>query len=94
MQTEDLEWDDEKAAENLKKHGVTFEEASTVLRDPFSLTLYDTPHSADEDRSITLGYSERLRILMVVHVERSERLRIISARRANRAEQVLFLKPR
>ena len=84
------EWDLAKAAANLRKHGVSFEEAASVFLDPAALTFSDPDHSQDEDRAITIGRSSRQRILFVAHVERDERVRIISARRATRQEQAQY----
>lgn len=82
-----FEWDGRKAKANLKKHGVSFEEACTTLGDPLSLTIPDPAHSAVEDRFITLGLSSRGRLLVVVVTERTERIRILSARKASRRER-------
>lgn len=83
-----FEWDPAKAASNLKKHGVSFEEATTAFSDPLSLTIHDPDHSDDEDRFILLGASEGGRMLVVVHAERGrDRIRIISARPATRRER-------
>lgn len=87
MQTDLFEWDDEKAAKSLEKHGIDFEEAKTVFEDPFSITIPDERHSEDEERWIILGLSLLARLLLVVHTERKERIRIISARRATPAER-------
>ena len=81
------EWDPVKATANLRKHGVSFEEAASVFLDPAALTFLDPDHSEDEERAITIGRSARDRVLFVAHTERGERLRIISARRATRREQ-------
>ena len=89
-----FEWDDTKAAANLRKHGVSFEEAAEALRDPFSLTQDDLLHSAEKARSITLGYSERFRMVMVVHTSRGLRERIISARKATAVEERSYHLPR
>lgn len=75
-----FEWDPNKAAQNLKKHEVSFEEAATVFRDTLSITVPDPDHSAEEDRYITIGSSSRLRLLMVAHAEPEDRIHIISAR--------------
>ena len=69
------------------KHGVSFEEAATVLGDPLSLTIPDSAHSQVEDRSIVLGNSHQRKLLVVVHTERGDNMRIISARRASRRER-------
>jgi uncharacterized DUF497 family protein len=81
------EWDPVKATANFRKHGVSFEEAASVLLDPAALTFLDPDHSEDEERAITIGRSARGRVLFVAHTEREDRLRIISARRATRREQ-------
>lgn len=81
-------WDPRKAAANLRKHGVAFEEASTAFGDPLSITVPDPDHSADEERFVLIGVSRQQRLLVVVHAERSEEeVRLISARLANRREQ-------
>ena len=82
-----FEWDEPKARTNLAKHGVSFEEASTVFADSLSITIDDPTHSQAEDRFIVLGHSHRQRLLVVVHTERGDRIRLISARRANRNER-------
>ena len=82
-----FEWDENKAGSNLAKHGVSFEEATTVFGDPLSLTIPDPAHSQAEDRFIVLGHSHQRKLLVVVHTERGDNVRIISARRANRREQ-------
>ena len=82
-----FEWDEEKARSNLAKHGVGFEDASTVFADPLSLTISDPAHSQTEDRFIILGMSHRGKLLVVVHTERRDNIRIISARPASRRER-------
>jgi uncharacterized protein len=82
-----FEWDANKARENLQKHGVSFEEATTVFGDPLSLTIDDPIHSAEEERSIIIRRSYRRRTLVVVHAERVDTIRIISARPATRRER-------
>ncbi len=82
-----FEWDEQKARTNLAKHGVSFEEASTVFGDPLSLTIPDPAHSQTEDRYIILGHSHRQRLLVVVHTERDDNIRLISARPATRRER-------
>jgi hypothetical protein len=71
----------------VDKHGVSFEEATTVFGDPLSLTIPDPAHSQIEDRFIILGRSHRHRLLVVVHTERGDNIRIISARPASRRER-------
>jgi uncharacterized protein len=85
-----FEWDSEKAAANLRKHGVSFEEATTALRDELAVTGHDPDHSLGEDRSVTFGVSQLGRLLVVAHTERSDSIRIISARRATRSERKIY----
>ena len=80
-------WDPRKAAANVRKHGVMFEEAATVFGDRLSVTIADPDHSADEQRFLLLGLSNRRRLLVVAHSERGESIRIISARRVTRRER-------
>ena len=81
------EWDPDKAADNERKHGVSFDEATTVFLDPFADTFDDPNHSAEERRFMTIGASTRARLLFVAHADRGEdRVRIISARVATRGE--------
>ena len=82
-----FEWDERKAHANLKKHKVSFEEASTVFGDPLSLTIDDPVHSEEESRFVTVGKSITGRVLIVVHSDRGEYIRIISARKATRLER-------
>ena len=83
-----FEWDHEKAESNLRKHGVSFEEASTVFRDTLSRTIYDPLHSSfREQRFVTIGLSGRNQLLVVAHCDRGKKIRIISARRATRRER-------
>ena len=76
----DFEWDPNKAARNVRKHGVTFENAATVFQDDLSITVPDPDHSTAEERFITVGMSSQNRLLMVSHAERDDHIRIISAR--------------
>lgn len=87
MKTTEFEWDDEKAQSNLKKHGVSFDEAATIFNDPRIATISDPDHSEDEDRYISIGRSVIMRLLSVIHTFRKERIRLISARKATRAEK-------
>jgi hypothetical protein len=82
-----FEGDERKAAENLRRHGVSFDEAATTFGDPASLTIGDPAHSAEEDRFIILATSVRLRLLVTVFTEREDRIRIITSRRANDDER-------
>ena len=82
-----FEWDERKAKQNLSKHGVSFDEASTVFGDTSSITIDDPLHSVREYRCVTLGHSAKDRLLVVVHTDRNERIRIISARPATGRER-------
>jgi len=82
-----FEWDVKKAELNLKKHGVGFDEASTVFGDPLALLMPDPEHSVDEIRYVLLGMSNRQSLLVVAFAERPPRTRLISARRATRQER-------
>jgi uncharacterized DUF497 family protein len=82
-----FEWDPNKAAQNIRKHGVSFEEAATAFGDPLSITIFDPLHSIDEDRFVLIGMSNRNRLLVVVHTDRNDRIRIISARKATKKEK-------
>ncbi len=75
-----FEWHPHKATRNKRKHRVSFEEASTVFADPLSATVFDPDHSDEEDRYITIGFSEQQRLLIVSHTEKGDRIRIISTR--------------
>ena len=85
-----FEWDEKKAKSNSKKHGITFEEASTAFADNLSITIEDPLHGENEDRLILIGFSSASNTLIVVHVERAEVLRIISARKASKKEQKFY----
>jgi uncharacterized DUF497 family protein len=80
-------WDPAKATANLRKHGVSFEDASTVFRNPLAKVLPDPTHSEQEQRSLILGHSAGGRLLLVVFTERHDRIRIISAREASARER-------
>ena len=84
-----FEWDEAKNRANIRKHGVSFEEAQTVFHDANAIRFHDPDHSATEDRFLLLGMSMKLHVLIVCHCYRSddEVIRLISARRANKAEQ-------
>ena len=85
-----FEWDAGKAASNLRKHGISFDEAVTVFADRQALTFADTDHFELEDRSRTYGLSNKGRLLVVIHTERRDNVRIISARRATRYEKGIY----
>lgn len=80
-------WDRWKAAGNVEKHDVTFEEAASVFRDPMAIIFDDDLHSEDEDRELIIGHSERQRLLIVSFTERGDIIRIISARTATKRER-------
>ena len=82
-----FEWNREKAEANRKKHGVTFDEASTVFGDPLAMLMSDPDHSVGEKRYLLLGMSNRRRLLVVAFAARPPRTRLISARRAERHER-------
>jgi uncharacterized DUF497 family protein len=83
----DFEWDSDKAAANFDRHGVSFEEAQSAFADPLAVYMDD---GAEAGRMWVIGMSVRVRVLVVVHLERGERDRIISARPATRAERDLY----
>jgi uncharacterized protein len=85
-----FEWDSDKAASNLLKHGVSFEEAVTVFEDVFALTVEDSAHSDAESRLVTMGISSVSRLLLVVNTERGDNIRIISARQPSPAERRFY----
>ena len=85
-----FEWDPKKAAANLKKHRVTFQEAATVFGDPLAITFQDPDHSMDEERELTFGQSLQKRLIVVSHTERKNRTRIISARLMEHKERVIY----
>ncbi len=82
-----FEWDPNKAAKNLGRHGVSFEDATSVFGDPFAGTIPDPIHSTAEARFVTIGMTSGQRLVVVVHTDRKDRVRIISARPATRAEK-------
>jgi len=80
-------WDRDKAAANLAKHGVSFNEAATAFGDPLSITIPDPDHSVGEERWLLLGLSTAGRLLVVAHTERGDEIRIITARPGTRRER-------
>lgn len=82
-----FDWDPGKARRNLRKHRIDFNEASTVFADTLSITIPDPDHSQDEERWVTMGLSNRQRLLVVVYTEDEETIRLISARTADRLER-------
>ena len=85
--TPEFEWDAGKASENLKKHGVAFEEALTVFADPLARIFDDPDHSEDERRELIIGHSANERLLLVSFTEREPRTRIVGAREATAHER-------
>jgi uncharacterized DUF497 family protein len=87
-----FEWDPKKAASNERKHGVSFDEATTVFSDDHAILLDDPDHSDDEDRFVLLGLSANLRTLVVCHAYRAAEdvIRLISARKATRKERAAY----
>ena len=83
-------WDRDKAAANLRKHGVDFEEAATAFGDPLSITIPDPDHSVGEERLLLVGQSARGRLLVVAHTERDDEIRLINARLATRRERETY----
>ena len=86
----EFEWDPTKAASNLRKHSVSFAEATSIFHDALALTGADPDHSDDEERFITFGMSSNAKLLVVSYTERGDRIRIISARAATRLERKLY----
>ena len=82
-----FQWDPNKAASNLTKHGVSFEEATTVFGDPLAATVADPTHSSSESRFVTIGQSANSRLIVVVHADRGDDIRVISARGATTREK-------
>jgi len=88
-----FEWDENKNSLNKKKHGISFEEATSVFYDELAVQFYDETHSyLDEDRFLLLGMSNKAKVLMVCHceIEQGDKLRIISARKATKNEKKFY----
>ena len=83
----DFEWDAEKAARNLEKHEISFDEAASVFADPLYVDFYDPDHSAEEHRYIIIGLSDVGRLLLVSYTERENIIRLISAREVTPSER-------
>lgn len=92
MTTLHFEWDEQKAKANIKKHGISFDEAKTVFSDEHARLISDPDHSEDEERFVLLGYSSGLKLLVVCHCYRVDDsvIRIISARKATRHESAIY----
>lgn len=88
----EFDWDPAKAAANLRKHGVSFEEAQSVFHDEFAVQFFDEVHASDEDRFLMLGMSSGANLLLVCHCERGcgSVIRIISARKATKQESAFY----
>lgn len=84
------DWDPVKAAKNLRKHGISFEEAASIFGDPLAYTFADPDHSESEERWLTFGLSIDKRILVVSHMEHAFGIRIISAREATAHERKIY----
>ena len=83
----EFEWDEAKAAANLAKHGVSFEEAKTIFDDRLYVDFYDPKHSLNEHRYIIIGQSDQRRVLIVSYTERNDAIRLINARELTRGER-------
>ena len=86
----EFEWDTNKAAVNLSRHSISFDEAKTVFQDPFYIVFDDPDHSFEENRCIAIGQSGQNRLLFISYTERENAVRLISARRATRSERELY----
>jgi uncharacterized DUF497 family protein len=85
-----FEWDEVKAQHNARRHRITFEEAVSIFSDPYLVTFSDEGHSDVEDRFISIGRSDRGRILLVVHTDRGDAIRLISCRKVTAAERTTY----
>ena len=87
-----FEWDSAKATANIKKHGVSFEDAQSVFYDEFAVQFFDEEHSTSEERFLLLGMSTVGRLLLICHCEREagNTIRIISARKATTTESTFY----
>ena len=86
----DFEWAATKAATNLRKHAVSFDEGATIFHDPLIASMPDPDHSEDEERYLSIGLSAQGRLLVVVHTQRGERTRLISCRKATPVERRIY----
>ncbi|MBE9193429.1 BrnT family toxin [Gloeocapsopsis crepidinum LEGE 06123] len=85
-----FEWDDQKAQLNIKKHGISFDEAATIFYDPHYLEDYDEAHSDQEDRFKIIGMSSNRRLLVATYIQRVDRIRMISSRLATKNERRIY----
>ncbi|MFS8117985.1 MAG: BrnT family toxin [Microcoleus sp.] len=86
----EFEWNPDKADLNLRKHNISFHEATTIFNDSLSVTFPDPDHSIGEERYVIIGMSELGKLLIVSHTDRENRIRIITARTANRQEKRFY----
>lgn len=86
----EFEWDNKKAAMNLKKHGVSFQEAASVFGDPLAMTFHDPDHSIGEHRLLTFGTTRTGKLVIVSHTETNGSMRIISARSVEKQERKIY----
>lgn len=87
-----FDWNSNKAKKNVRKHDITFEEASTIFGDPLSITIDDPQHSDREERLIIIGCSTNMKTLVVSHIDDGDTVRIISARKATKKEREYYEK--
>ena len=85
-----FEWNPKKEKSNFEKHGISFDEASSVFKDTLSITISDPLHSQDEERMVIIGVSHKNRFLTVVHTDRGKKVRIISARKSTKSERRFY----
>jgi len=85
-----FQWDPRKARANERKHGISFEEASSAFGDPLSITIYDPDHSRNEKRYILVGETSNRRLVIISHTEDGDMIRIISARLATKRERKAY----
>lgn len=85
-----FEWNENKAKQNLSKHGVSFEEAKTIFDDPLYVDFYDPDHSENEERYLIVGQSNQRRILILSYTERGNKIRLISAREVTPQERTAY----
>ena len=85
-----FEWDENKGRQNLSKHGVSFEEATTIFDDPLYVDFYDPDHSENEERYLIVGQSNRGRILILSYTERGNKIRLISVREVTPQERKTY----
>lgn len=86
----EFQWDDDKSRSNVRKHGVSFDEAMTVFYDPLSITIPDPDHSIGECRFLQLGISRQNRLLVISHTDREKCIRLINARLATSYERKMY----